>query len=168
MSLALESTKCGPFDMQVCGAGSFPVGGRPRILWAGLEESCVPFLLALRQAADNALEAEAGLQGPGGVDKTKDEELNPHVTVARCNANKKDATRTPAAAAKFLEDNQGGGTLLSEVFKVTSIELYQSESAKEAGTRGNGGDGGDGTDVEDFAGRAGSIYSILHSFPLDV
>lgn len=145
MTVELDAIRCGPFDMNISGAGSFPSGGRPRVLWAGLDEECLPFLMALRQAADKALQ----------LTDTDDEELKPHVTVARCNANKKDPTRTHVAASKYLADNQG---LRSKVFKVASVELYLSESASEAAGSGA---------VEEFAGRAGSAYSVLHSFPLD-
>merc|ERR1711871_1461233 len=94
MHRELAAIRCGAFSAQLKGCGSFPAKGRPRILWAGLDSDCMPFLSALRQAADTAL----------GLANTVEEELHPHVTVARCNVHKKNPKGpNNEAAAVFLK-----------------------------------------------------------------
>ena len=139
--LAAASRECRPFRMAIKGAGAFPETGRPRILWAGVNPECAPNLGALRRAADKA----SFFSDDGDV-------LTPHVTVARCNANKKRSTQPVAAAMKYLEDNQE--SLTSDYFEVASVELYLSSSGQDSGG------------VEEFAGRSGSVYTVLHSFKL--
>ena len=135
------SKHCSPFRMALQGAGCFPSDGHPRILWVGVDGHSTPSLTALRLAAEKALLS----------DDSAGEALVPHCTVARCNANKKDASIPNAAAMKFLEDCR---YLQSEPFLVDSVELYLSSSGND--------DGG----VKEFAGRSGSVYSVLHSFKL--
>lgn len=51
-----------PASISVCGAGSFPPRGAPRVIWVGLDEEC-PELTELAERLDRALQ-EAGLAEP--------------------------------------------------------------------------------------------------------
>jgi 2'-5' RNA ligase len=144
------------FDMALKGCGSFPHGGRPRILWAGLDDACVPFLKALRSAADVAI---SGLDSfKHGAEGEKEEEMNVHVTVARCNANRNDPSKTPAAAAYFLAEN---AQFQTPAWSVASLDLYLSESSSTPSSSSSSSSA-----VEEYAGRAGSVYTMYRSFPL--
>lgn len=63
-----------PFTLAVGGAGTFPPGGRPRVLWLGLSEGAGG-LLALRR------ELHRHTGGDGASDAA--EPFSPHLTIAR-------------------------------------------------------------------------------------
>ncbi len=61
------------FRLVLRGTGTFPAGGRPRVLWAGFEEA--PALLALQRAVED------GLEGQGFPREERD--FHPHLTLGR-------------------------------------------------------------------------------------
>ncbi len=104
---ALATVRCRPFSLEVRGAGRFPPGGPPRVLWVGLAENDT--LGLLYREVERAL-AGAGLEPEG-------RRFSPHITVARLKE-----PRRPDVAA-WLE-RQGGFAV--PPFNVEAFHLYSS------------------------------------------
>jgi 2'-5' RNA ligase len=104
---ALEAVRHPPFSLVVAGVGFFPPGGKPRILWAGLENPAP--VLALHARIERAVLA-AGVPAEG-------RKLKPHVTLARLH----DAPR-----AKVIEFLQHHALLRTSAWEVRAFQLYSS------------------------------------------
>ena len=70
---ALHQVDAPAFDLRIAGVGQFPIEARPKIIWAGVENT--PPLRALHQAVGQALEQE-------GFQREK-RRYHPHVTLMR-------------------------------------------------------------------------------------
>ena len=95
------------FDLRFDGAGVFPLRGRPKVLWLGVEK-CQPLLDLQKEltAKLRALDFE--------IEKRK---FHPHVTLARIG-------RSPEERiGRWLEEFAG---YRSEPFEVTEFQLIQS------------------------------------------
>ena len=109
-AVATEAT----FAARLAGAGSFPVGRRPRALWIGVEQGAAQ-LASLARAVDQAL-APIGIPPEGRP-------FRPHLTVARTDAaSHADAT----GAVDALRDAAVGWSVS---FDVARIVLYRSHLA---------------------------------------
>jgi 2'-5' RNA ligase len=103
----LETVQLAPFSLCVAGVGHFPPGGKPRILWAGLDPTAPVYELNAR--VDRAL-LGAGLASEG-------RKYTPHVTLARL--------REPPRhkVGEFLQHN---ALLRTASFEVEAFQLYSS------------------------------------------
>ena len=70
---ALEQVSAAGFDLRIGGVGQFPVDDRPRVIWAGVDNT--PALRALRDASGHAL-ASAGF-------RLERRRFHPHITLMR-------------------------------------------------------------------------------------
>jgi 2'-5' RNA ligase len=103
----LEEVTISPFEIQLKGVGHFPPRGKPRVIWAGLENS--ESLQVLRKKIDSAL-VKIGLEPEG-------RKYSPHITLARLK-------NTPLQKiANFLS---GNGLFSQEPFQVLDFKLYSS------------------------------------------
>lgn len=104
---ALEGVRHPPFTLSVAGVGFFPPGGKPRILWAGLDGAAPVHELHAR--IERALVA-AGLE-------PERRKLTPHVTLARLHDSPK---------AKVIEFLQHHALLRTSPWQVRAFQLYSS------------------------------------------
>ena len=104
---ALEGVRHPPFSLAVAGVGFFPPGGKPRILWAGLEDAAP--VIELHARIERAL-AATGLPSEG-------RKFIPHVTLARLH----DSPR-----AKVIEFLQHHALLRTSTWEVRAFQLYSS------------------------------------------
>ena len=70
---ALEQVSVAGFDLRIGGVGQFPVDDRPRVIWAGVENS--PALRDLREATGRALQSEGF--------RLERRRFHPHITLMR-------------------------------------------------------------------------------------
>lgn len=70
---SLAELQTSAFDLRIAGVGQFPIDARPRVIWAGVENT--PPLRALYEAAGQALEQE-GFQ-------RENRRFHPHITLMR-------------------------------------------------------------------------------------
>lgn len=104
---ALDTVRCSPFELAAADVGFFPPGGKPRILWAGVEPT--EPLHELHDRIERAL-AHAGLPPEG-------RKYTPHITLARL--------RDPPRH-KVIEFLQHHALLRTGTFDVESFQLYSS------------------------------------------
>ena len=109
---ALSTVQSPPFELRVVGAGHFPPGGRPRVIWAGIGAD--EALIALQARMVAALR-KAGFE-------LQRRRFHPHVTLARLNG--ADSRRV----AGFLE---GVAALSSQPFEVDAFHVYSSSLRAE-------------------------------------
>jgi 2'-5' RNA ligase len=105
-----------PFNLTLCGAGTFPKGGTPRVVWLGVTDGREP-LLRLERAI-------AARLAPLGIPE-EDRAYSPHLTLAR--------VRDPAGlkSARLLDgltDRRIGTTLID------AITLFQSRLSPKGPT----------------------------------
>jgi len=96
------------FRLVLHGTGTFPGGGKPRVLWAGFEEA--PPLLALQRAIEDGLERQ-------GFPR-EERDFHPHLTLGRV----KSPARVQAAA---LELEKFRETVFGEM-TARKITLFES------------------------------------------
>ena len=106
---ALESVALPPFDLQISGVGQFPVKGRPRVIWVGVDNTAP--LRSLHEAVG------ARLQSRGF--RLEKRRFHPHVTLMRFNK----SPRRGAAAAWL----RARADFLIEAFPVYEFALYESQ-----------------------------------------
>ncbi|MCX4245494.1 RNA 2',3'-cyclic phosphodiesterase [Paraliomyxa miuraensis] len=104
---ALQAVRCAPFSLAATGVGFFPPGGKPRILWAGVEP--VAPLRELHERVERAL-VHAGLAPEG-------RKYTPHITLARL--------RDPPRH-KVIEFLQHQALLRTSEVEVEAFQLYSS------------------------------------------
>lgn len=104
---ALDSVRHPPFSLAVAGVGVFPPGGKPRILWAGLDDPAP--VLELHGRIERAVQ-RVGLPPEG-------RKFTPHVTLARLHG----SPRT-----KVIEFLQHHALLRTVSFEVRAFQLYSS------------------------------------------
>ncbi len=97
------------FDLRIGGVGQFPIEARPRVIWAGVENT--PPLRALHEAAGQALERE-------GFQRER-RRFHPHITLMRF---KKPLRR--GLASKWIQAHLD---FHSAPFPVRQFALYESE-----------------------------------------
>jgi len=110
LSLSLAAPGARGCRVRVRGLGIFPDFRRPRVLWAGLEESPPGTLSLLHERAAGAA-SDAGLT-------TDDRPFRPHLTLARLGEG-----RPPASLRERVDAARGED--LGE-FEVQALQLYQS------------------------------------------
>jgi RNA 2',3'-cyclic 3'-phosphodiesterase len=108
---ALAPIRVESFILPVEGAGSFPPGRPPRVLWAGIGTGH-PRLHQLRQKVDDALLAACGVD----LDVRT---FHAHFTLGRCGRD-----TPPAEAARFVREHAG---FEGPSFRVDAFTLYRSE-----------------------------------------
>ncbi len=97
-----------PFDLTLAGAGAFPKGDRPRVLWAGIERGGAELIEVERDVTSRL--ATLGIPG-------EDRPYSPHLTLARV----RDAAGLRSTVLfDGLEDRPIGTT------RVDAITLFQS------------------------------------------
>ncbi|MCY3779193.1 MAG: RNA 2',3'-cyclic phosphodiesterase [Chloroflexi bacterium] len=106
---ALAGVDAPAFELRIAGVGQFPIEARPRVIWAGLENT--PALRALYEAAGNALESEGF--------RRERRRFHPHITLMRF---KKPLRR--GLASKWLEAHMD---FYTEPFRVEQFVLYESD-----------------------------------------
>jgi RNA 2',3'-cyclic 3'-phosphodiesterase len=104
---ALEQVRHPPFSLAVAGVGFFPPGGKPRIVWAGLDDAAP--LHELHARIERAL-LGAGLPPEG-------RRFTPHVTLARLH---------DSPQGKVIEFLQHHALLRTSTFDVRAFQLYSS------------------------------------------
>lgn len=106
---ALAQVDIAAFEMRLAGVGQFPIETRPRIIWAGVENT--PALRGLYEAAGAALESE-------GFRREK-RRFHPHITLLRFKKPLRRglASRWIAAHLDFYTD----------AFAVDRFVLYESD-----------------------------------------
>ena len=104
---ALEEVRHPPFSLAVAGVGFFPPGGKPRILWAGLDGAAP--VQELHARIERALLA-TGLPSEG-------RKFTPHVTLARLH---------DSPTAKVIEFLQHHALLRTSTWQVRAFQLYSS------------------------------------------
>jgi len=95
------------FTMKIEGVGHFPPRGKPRVVWAGIEDNS--HLGSLKRKVDTAL-LHCGLP----PDKRK---FAPHITLARLNT---------SSLQRITEFLSGNAFLEFPSFEVNSFQLYSS------------------------------------------
>lgn len=102
-----------PFCIRISGAGSFPPGKHPRVIWIGIEESSALKILHG--------EVEAGMRELGYA--AEERPFLAHITIGRVRSG-----RRLSEMAKKLAESRG-----SEIgnFEVRSIKLMKSELGRE-------------------------------------
>jgi len=104
---ALDSVRVAPFTLSVAGLGHFPPSGKPRILWAGLDQPAP--LHDLHARVERAL-SSVGLEPEG-------RKYAPHITLARL--------RDPPRR-RLVEFMQHHALLRTASFEVDAFQLYSS------------------------------------------
>ena len=97
------------FDLRIAGVGQFPIEARPRVIWAGVENT--PPLRALYEAIGVALERE-------GFQRER-RRFHPHITLMRF---KKPLRR--GLASTWIREHMD---FFTEPFPVTEFALYESD-----------------------------------------
>lgn len=107
---ALQSVQIADFTFRLCGVGTFPEKGKPRVLWIGIDAP--PALQALYAAVGEALR-------PTGF-QPETRPYHPHLTLARF---KREAPSRNSMQAYL----QRHADFASEAFAATAITLYDSQ-----------------------------------------
>ena len=97
------------FDLRVSGVGQFPIEARPRVIWAGVENT--PSLRALHEATGQALEREKF--------QRERRRFHPHITLMRF---KKPLRR--GLASRWLSAHLD---FHAEPLRISEFALYESE-----------------------------------------
>ena len=108
---ALASVEQAPFSLQIAGVGQFPIQARPRVIWAGVDNS--PALRALHAACGKALARADCNYEPEG------RRYHPHITLMRF----KDPLRR-GRASRWLNAHLD---FAAEPFQVERFVLFKSE-----------------------------------------
>ena len=106
---ALTKVDAPAFKMRIAGVGQFPIEERPRVIWAGVENT--PALRAVYEAVGKALESEGF--------RRERRRFHPHITLMRF---KKPLRR--GLASKWIQTHLDFNT---EPFRVEQFVLYESE-----------------------------------------
>ena len=106
---ALSQVDAPAFDLRIQGVGQFPAADRPRVIWAGVQNT--PPLRALHEAVGAALESEGF--------RRERRRFHPHITLMRF---KKPIRRGPAS--RWI---QAHIDFYSEPVRVQQFVLYESE-----------------------------------------
>ena len=106
---ALKAVEAPAFDLRIQGVGQFPVNDRPRVIWAGAQNT--PELRALHEAVAAALEQEGF--------RRERRRFHPHITLMRFRKpiRRGLASRWLAAHLDFF----------TEPFRVEAFALYESD-----------------------------------------
>lgn len=107
--LSLAQVDVPAFDLRILGVGQFPVNDRPRVIWAGVQNT-LP-LRALHEAVGGALEREGF--------RRERRRFHPHITLMRF---QKPIRRGPAS--KWLNAHLD---FHAEPFRVEQFALYESD-----------------------------------------
>ena len=102
-----------PFDLIITTCGSFPLHGRPKVLWIGVEDISAP-LLRLHTALEDSC-AEAGFAREARV-------YHPHLTIARLR---------DSGDSRMLAERHKELGFRSEIFTVSELVLFRSELRAE-------------------------------------
>ncbi|MCY3796331.1 MAG: RNA 2',3'-cyclic phosphodiesterase [Chloroflexi bacterium] len=97
------------FELQIQGVGQFPINDRPRVIWAGIQNT--PELRALHEAVGGALEREGF--------RRERRRFHPHITLMRF---RKPIRR--GLASKWI---QAHIDFYAEPFRVEQFALYESD-----------------------------------------
>jgi 2'-5' RNA ligase len=97
------------FPMHVCGVGAFPNAGRPRIIWAGIQQGADE-LRRIYQSLDDAF-------GHEGYPR-EDRAFTPHLTLGR--ARQGTSPQQLAGALAKLKEWEAGKTLVREILVMSS------------------------------------------------
>ncbi|MCY3832835.1 MAG: RNA 2',3'-cyclic phosphodiesterase [Chloroflexi bacterium] len=106
---ALAQVAAPAFDLQIQGVGQFPINDRPRVIWAGVQNT--PALRALHGAVGEALEREGF--------RRERRRFHPHITLMRF---RKPIRRGPAS--RWLNAHID---FYAEPFRVRGFTLYESD-----------------------------------------
>ncbi len=106
---ALAQVAAPAFALRIEGVGQFPIEARPRVIWAGVENT--PPLRVLYEAVGNALESEGFIR--------ERRRFHPHITLMRF---KKPLRRGPAS--KWIQAHLD---FYTEPFRVEQFILYESD-----------------------------------------
>lgn len=101
------------FALQIAGVGQFPIEARPRLIWAGVENT--PPLRALHEAVGQALEREGF--------KREKRPYHPHITLMRF---RKPLRR--GLASRWIKRHLD---FYADALPVTQFALYESELTAE-------------------------------------
>ena len=104
----LSSVHFDPFSIKIKGVGHFPPRGKPRVVWAGIEQN--EHLTRLKKKIDAALN-QAGLP-------PDDRKFAPHITIARLNS---------SSLQRITEFLSGNSFLQFDEFEINSFHLYSSK-----------------------------------------
>lgn len=104
----LKTVDVPAFEMSIAGVGQFPVEDRPRVMWAGVDNT--PELRALHEAVGSALEEE-------GFQREK-RRYHPHITLMRF---RKPIRR--GVASSWIQEHMD---LYIEPFPITAFSFYES------------------------------------------
>jgi len=105
----LEGVNAPAFDLRVHGVGQFPINDRPRVIWAGVQNTAP--LRALHEAVGGALEREGF--------RRERRRFHPHITLMRF---RKPLRRGPAS--RWLSAHID---FHAEPFRVEQFVLYESD-----------------------------------------
>ncbi|HET7753159.1 MAG TPA: RNA 2',3'-cyclic phosphodiesterase [Anaeromyxobacteraceae bacterium] len=108
-ALAGAAAEIAPLHLELRGAGAFPHGRKPRVLWAGLSGD-VDRLTALAASIGNAL-------APLGF-TPEDRPFSPHVTLGR--------SREPRGAPRLAAAIAGTANVSGPGWRVVEVDLVQS------------------------------------------
>ena len=106
---ALKQVDAPAFDLRLQGLGQFPINDRPRVIWAGVQNT--PPLRALHEAVGQALESEGFIR--------ERRRFHPHITLMRF---KKPLRRGPAS--RWIKAHLD---FHAEPVQVSEFVLYESE-----------------------------------------
>ncbi len=106
---ALTKVDAPAFEMRIAGVGQFPIEERPRVIWAGVENT--PALRAVYEAVGEALESEGF--------RRERRRFHPHITLMRF---KKPLRR--GVASRWIQAHLD---FYTEPFRVEQFVLYESE-----------------------------------------
>lgn len=105
----LDTVDVPAFDLVIGGVGQFPIEARPKVIWAGVDNT--PDLRALHEATGTALEKEAY--------NREERRYHPHVTLMRF---KKPLRR--GLSSTWLNEHMD---FYTEPARITEFSLYESE-----------------------------------------
>ena len=105
----LDQVEAPAFDLRIQGVGQFPINDRPRVIWAGAQNT--PALRALHESVGGALESEGF--------RRERRRFHPHITLMRF---KKPIRR--GLASKWLSAHID---FYAEPFRVEHFALFESD-----------------------------------------
>jgi 2'-5' RNA ligase len=105
----LTQVEVAAFDLRIQEVGQFPINDRPRVIWAGVQNT--PDLRALHEAVGGALESEGFIR--------ERRRFQPHITLMRF---RKPIRR--GVASRWLSAHVD---FYAEPFRVEQFALYESE-----------------------------------------
>jgi 2'-5' RNA ligase len=102
-----------PFDLIITTCGSFPLHGRPKVLWIGVEDISAPLLRLHTALEDSCAEAEFAREPRA---------YHPHLTIARLR---------DSGDSRILAERHKELEFRSEIFTVSELVLFRSELRAE-------------------------------------